>query len=108
MHPAYNGQNYDEIAKDKSPQVGIYFLSKFRGLHNHPLELSYIYAGYGGTDGKEREVLGRYESDALDELLSIYESKKFERVGERYVLRMKSAIHDIYILNPEAGIPSIV
>ena len=108
MHPAYDGTNGDEICKDKCIQVGIYFLSKFRPLHNHPLELGYVFAGYDGVDGKEREVQGKYESDALDDLLSSYQTKHLERIGHRHLMKFKAAVHEIYLINPEAGLPYIV
>ena len=56
VHPAFNGTNGDEILKDKSAQIGVYYLSKFRSLHNHDLEISFIESGVTGTDAKERLV----------------------------------------------------
>jgi hypothetical protein len=45
LHPANSlpNPNGAELSQDDG-QYGIYYLSKFRGLHNHPLEMSYIYA----------------------------------------------------------------
>jgi hypothetical protein len=63
-------------------------------------------SGFTGTDPRERECQGCYETDALDDLLA-YESKKFDKVG-RHILKIKNLETEVYILNPEAGIPSIV
>lgn len=41
-HPSFNDENADKISAVGG--VGIYYLSKFRGLHNHPLEMGYITA----------------------------------------------------------------
>ena len=43
-HPAYKeGQSLSQISSDEG-SYGIYYLSKFRGLHNHPLDFNGIYA----------------------------------------------------------------
>ncbi len=68
--------------------MGVYYLSKFRSLHNHDLETSFINAGLTGTDARERQVLSHFESDALDELLE-FESRKVDTKG-RHVLKVRN------------------
>lgn len=55
LHPSfaiYNSAN--ELSQDDG-QFGIYYLSKFRGLHNHPLEMSYIYSEQKKSDVKQSQ-----------------------------------------------------
>ena len=115
-HPAYN-PDHNELSDDNG-KIGIYYLSKFRGLHNHQLDLSYIYSdnqneipviqfGVPKKFNEDKEVQGRYETDALEDLL-VYESKKFDKLG-KYLLKMKNdPSHEFLIINPECGAPSFV
>jgi hypothetical protein len=65
-----------------------------------------VFSGFAGTDGREREVQGHYEYDALEEYLQ-FESIRFEKAGTN-ILKFKDPLTEVYILNPEAGIPYIV
>jgi methionine salvage enolase-phosphatase E1 len=65
-----------------------------------------VFSGFSGTDGREREVQGHYEYDALEEYLQ-FESIRFEKAGTN-ILKFKDPLTEVYIHNPEAGIPYIV
>jgi hypothetical protein len=53
----------------------------------------------------EKELQGKYEQEALDELMT-FDSKKIDKCG-RYMIRMRNlqASGDMYIVNPEGGDP---
>ena len=58
---------------------------------------------------EEKEVQGKYESDALDDIMT-YESKKFEKAG-KYTLKMRNnpnTTFNVLVINPECGDPHIV
>lgn len=76
-------------------------MSKFRGLHNHPLELGCVYSEFEKVSKQpavapgplkrfndDKEIQGRYEGDALEDIL-IYDTKKIDKVG-KYLLKMRN------------------
>ncbi|TNV81321.1 hypothetical protein FGO68_gene16440 [Halteria grandinella] len=110
MHPAFNGSNGEEIMKDQSPQIGIYFLSKYRGLHNHPLEMAYVFTPPGLTDHREREVMGHYEYDALNEVMLLPEcTERFQRTSEMYLFKLRDIEYaDVQLMIPEGAPPQFI
>ena len=54
LHPAY-GFNLDDPADNQSLSqgmgIGVYYLAKFRGLHNHPFEMN-LMLGEWSQQGK--------------------------------------------------------
>eukprot|EP00347_Sterkiella_histriomuscorum_P011640 403371678 len=136
QHPSFSIHNSIEQLSQDDGKYGVYYLSKFRGLHNHPLEMSNIYAEFKKTEIKtvnentnpyiqeiasqialgkkfcdEKELQGKYECEALDDLMA-YESKKFEKAG-RFTLRMRNLKSntqnlEIHVSNPECGEPQLL
>lgn len=64
-----------------------------------------IYSGRKWAE--EKELQGKYESEALEDLMA-YESKRFDKSG-KYTLKVRKTENlEIFICNPECGEPTLI